>query len=250
MKKLTAVLFTVGVAASMALTGCGSKKESLDEKDTLVMATNAEFPPYEYYDGDTIIGIDAEIAQAVCDELGKELVIEDMAFDSIITAVTSGKVDFGAAGMTITEDRKKNVLFTDTYAQASQVIIVKEGSDVVTPDDLTGKTIGVQLGTTGDIYAADVKDATVERYNKGFEAIQSLLTDKVDCVVIDQEPAKVFVKENDGLVILEEHFTDEEYAIAVAKDNEELQKAINEALEVLKESGKLDEIINKYITAE
>lgn len=250
MKKLTAVLLTVGVAASMALAGCGSKKESLDEKDTLVMATNAEFPPYEYYDGNTIIGIDAEIAQAICDELGKELVIEDMAFDSIITAVTSGKVDFGAAGMTITPEREKNVLFTDTYAQASQVVIVKEGSDIKTPDDVAGKKIGVQLGTTGDIYASDLEDTTVERYNKGFEAVQSLLTDKIDCVIIDQEPAKVFVEQNEGLVILEEHFTDEEYAIAVAKNNEELQEAINGALASLKESGKLDEIINKYITAE
>ncbi len=250
MKKLTAVLLTVGVAASMALAGCGSKKESLDEKDTLVMATNAEFPPYEYYDGNTIIGIDAEIAQAICDELGKELVIEDMAFESIIPAVTSGKADFGAAGMTITPEREKNVLFTDTYAQASQVVIVKEGSDIKTPDDVAGKKIGVQLGTTGDIYASDLEDTTVERYNKGFEAVQSLLTDKIDCVIIDQEPAKVFVEQNEGLVILEEHFTDEEYAIAVAKDNEELQEAINGALASLKESGKLDEIINKYITAE
>ena len=250
MKKLTAVLLTVGVAASMALAGCGSKKESLDEKDTLVMATNAEFPPYEYYDGNTIIGIDAEIAQAICDELGKELVIEDMAFESIIPAVTSGKADFGAAGMTITPEREKNVLFTDTYAQASQVVIVKEGSDIKTPDDVAGKKVGVQLGTTGDIYASDLEDTTVERYNKGFEAVQSLLTDKIDCGIIDQEPAKVFVEQNEGLVILEEHFTDEEYAIAVAKDNEELQEAINGALASLKESGKLDGIINKYITAE
>lgn len=246
MKKFVTVLLAVSVLASLG--GCG-KKSSLD-KDTLVMATNAEFPPYEYYEGDEIIGIDAEIAQAICDELGKELKIEDMAFDSIITAVSSGKADFGAAGMTVTEDRKKNVLFTDTYAQASQVVIVKEGSDIATPDDLAGKTIGVQLGTTGDIYVSDVEGATVERYNKGFEAVQSLLTDKIDAVVIDQEPAKVFVQENEGLVILEEHFTDEEYAIAVAKDNEELQKAINEALAKLKESGKLDEIVAKYITAE
>ena len=147
-------------------------------------------------------------------------------------------------------DPTAEVRFTDTYAQASQVVIVKEGSDIATPDDLAGKTIGVQLGTTGDIYVSDVEGATVERYNKGFEAVQSLLTDKIDAVVIDQEPAKVFVQENEGLVILEEHFTDEEYAIAVAKDNEELQKAINEALAKLKESGKLDEIVAKYITAE
>ena len=246
MKKLVVILLAVCMAA--AFIGCG--KESSMDKDTLVMATNAEFPPYEYYEGDDIVGIDAEIAQAICDEMGKELVIEDMAFDSIITAVTSGKADFGAAGMTVTEDRLKNVNFTDTYAHASQVVIVKEGSDITCVDDLVGKTIGVQLGTTGDIYAGDIEDAAIERYNKGFEAVQSLLTDKIDAVIIDQEPAKVFVSENEGLQILEEHFTDEDYAIAIAKDNEELVEAMNEALASLKESGKLDEIIGKYIQAE
>ncbi len=246
MKKLVVALLTVCMAA--AFVGCG--KESSLDKDTLVMATNAEFPPYEYYEGEEIVGIDAEIAQAICDELGKELVIEDMAFDSIITAVTSGKADFGAAGMTVTEDRLKNVNFTDTYAHASQVVIVKEDSPIASVADLTGKTIGVQLGTTGDIYAGDVEGATIERYNKGFEAVQSLLTDKIDAVIIDQEPAKVFVAENEGLIILEEHFTDEDYAIAIAKDNEELVEAFNEALATLKESGKLDEIVNKYIQAE
>lgn len=247
MKKLTAVLLTVSVLAAMALTGCG--KKSAMEKDTLVMATNAEFPPYEYYEGDTIVGIDAEIAQAICDELGKELVIEDMAFDSIISAIQSGKADFGAAGMTVDEDRLKNVAFTDPYAKASQVVIVKEDSDIKTVADVEGKKIGVQLGTTGDMYAGDVSD-DVERYNKGFEAVQSLLTGKIDCVIIDQEPAKVFVSENEGLVILEEHFTDEDYAIALPKEDEELEKAFNEALAKLKESGKLDEIVAKYISAE
>ena len=246
MKKLVVALLAVCMAATIL--GCG-KKGSMD-KDTLVMATNAEFPPYEFYEGDEIVGIDAEIAQAICDELGKELVIEDMAFDSIITAVTSGKADFGAAGMTVTEDRLKNVNFTDTYAYASQVVIVKEGSPITCVDDLVGKTIGVQLGTTGDIYAGDVEGATIERYNKGFEAVQSLLADKIDAVIIDQEPAKVFVSENAGLIILEEHFTDEEYAIAIAKDNEELVEAFNEALAKLEESGKLDEIVGKYIQAE
>lgn len=245
MKKLVVVLLTACMAA--AFVGCGSKS-SLD-KDTLVMATNAEFPPYEYHEGDEIVGIDVEIAQAICDELGKELVIEDMAFDSIITAVTTGKADFGAAGMTVTEDRLKNVAFTDTYTKASQVVIVKEGSDIATPDDIVGKAVGVQLGTTGDIYVSDM-DVAIERYNKGFEAIQSLLTDKIDAVVIDQEPAKVFVSENEGLVILEDHFTDEDYAIAIAKDNTELVEAFNDALVSLKESGKLDEIIGKYIQAE
>lgn len=246
MKKLVTALLVTCMAA--AFVGCG--KESSLDKDILVMATNAEFPPYEYHEGDAIVGIDVEIAQAICDELGKELVIEDMAFDSIITAVTTGKADFGAAGMTVTPGREKNVSFTETYTKASQVVIVKEGSDIATPDDISGKVVGVQLGTTGDIYVSDMEDVEVERYNKGFEAIQSLLTDKIDAVVIDQEPAKVFVSENEGLIILEEHFTDEDYAIAVAKDNTELVDAFNDALATLKESGKLDEIIGKYIQAE
>lgn len=223
---------------------------TLAEDGKLIMATNAEFPPYEYYEGDEIVGIDAEIAAAVAEELGLELQIEDMAFDAIITAVTSGKADIGAAGMTVTPDREANVSFTNTYATASQVVIVKEDSEIASPDDLTGKSIGVQLGTTGDIYAEDVEDATVERFNKGFEAVQSLLSDRIDAVVIDEQPAKVFVEQNTGLKILPDKFTEEEYAIACAKDNTALTDAINSALESLKSSGKLDEIVAKYISAD
>ena len=196
LKKLVSVLLVAACVFSLA--ACGSKDDSKDSgdskkdsKDTLVMATNAEFPPYEFHEGDDVVGIDADIARAIGEEMGMEVKIEDMAFDSIIPAVTSGKADFGAAGMTVTEDRKKNVDFTDTYATATQVIIVKEGSDIAGPDDLTGKKIGVQLGTTGDIYADDIEDAEVERYNKGFEAVQALTQDKIDAVVIDGEPAKV-----------------------------------------------------------
>ena len=217
---------------------------------TLVMATNAEFPPYEYYEGENVVGIDADIAAAVADKLGMELKIEDMAFDSIIPAVTFGKADIGLAGMTVTEDRLENVDFSDTYAHATQVVIVKEDSDIASPDDLEGKKIGVQLGTTGDIYAGDIKDATVERYNKGFEAVQALAQGKIDAVVIDGEPAKVFVKENEGLKMLDEAFTKEDYAIAVAKGNDELLDKINTALGELKDSGELDKIVDKYITAE
>lgn len=214
------------------------------------MATNAEFPPYEFRDGDKIVGIDAEVAQAIADKLGMELKIEDMAFDSIIPAVTSGKADFGAAGLTVTEDRKKNVDFTDTYAKATQVIMVKEDSDVAGPDDLEGKKIGVQLGTTGDMYAGDIKDAEVERYNKGFEAVQAVQQGKIDAVVIDGEPAKEFVKQAEGIKILDEAFTEEEYALAVDKGNDDLLKKINDALNELKENGKLDEIVDKYINAD
>ncbi|MGN1378032.1 MAG: basic amino acid ABC transporter substrate-binding protein [Dorea sp.] len=255
MKKLMSTLLIAACVFSLA--ACGSKKEETESKeeagkesDTLVMATNAEFPPYEYYEGDEVVGIDAEIAQAIADELGMTLKIEDMAFDSIIPAVTSGKADFGAAGMTVTEDRKKNVDFTDTYATATQVIIVKEDSDIAGPDDLVGKKIGVQLGTTGDIYAGDIEDAEVEQYNKGFEAVQALTQGKIDAVVIDGEPAKEFVAQAEGLKILDEAFTEEEYAIAVAKGNDDLREKINDALAKLKESGKIDEIVAKYISAD
>ena len=182
--------------------------------------------------------------------MGMTLKIEDMAFDSIIAAVSSGKADIGVAGMTITPEREENISFTDTYAHATQVIIVKEDSEIAGPDDLAGKTVGVQLGTTGDIYVEDIEDATIERYNKGFEAVQALTDGKIDAVVIDGEPAKEFVKDAEGLKILDEAFTEEDYAIAVAKDNTELLDKINGALADLKESGKLDEIIAKYITSD
>ena len=254
MKKLLSALLIAACVCSMAACGSKSNEEAegsvAAEGGVLVMATNAEFPPYEYHEGDAIVGIDADIAAAIAEELGMELKIEDMAFDSIIPAVKSGKADFGAAGMTVTEDRKVNVDFTDSYATATQVIIVQEGSDIAGPDDLAGKKIGVQLGTTGDIYVEDVEDAEIERYNKGFEAVQALVDGKIDAVVIDGEPAKEFVKAAEGLAILDEAFTEEEYAIAVKKDNTELLDQINTALSNLKESGKLDEIVGKYIVAE
>jgi len=216
----------------------------------LVMATNAEFPPYEYHDNNQIVGIDVDIATAIARELGMELEVEDISFDAIIPAVQSGKADFGAAGMTVNDDRKVNVDFTNTYAKATQVIIVKQDSDIATVDDLAGKTIGVQLGTTGDIYAEDIEGATLERYNKGFEAVQALLQDKIDAVVIDGEPAKVFVEQNTELKLLAEPLTEEEYAICVKKGNTELLDKMNAALAKLEESGELQAIIDKYITAE
>ncbi len=247
--KLSQILLFAFVLLGIALFACPAAV-SANSGGKLIMATNAEFPPYEYYEGEDIVGIDAEIAQAIADEMGMELQIEDMAFDAIITAVTSGKADFGAAGMTVTEDRLKSVNFSDTYTKSAQVIIVKENSPISTPDDLIGKKIGVQLGTTGDLYSADIENATIERYNKGFEAVQSLLSDKIDAVIIDQEPAAVFVSQNKGLKLTDEEFTTEEYALAIAKDNEELLEKVNAALANLKDSGKLDEIKAKYINAD
>ena len=154
------------------------------------------------------------------------------------------------AGMTVTEDRKQNINFSDPYTEAAQVIVVKSDSDVESPDDLEGKTIGVQIGTTGDIYAEDIEGATIERYSKYFEAINALVQGKIDAVIVDREPGKVFVSENAELKMIDEEFTVEEYAIGVAKENTELLDQINASLKKLKESGKIDEIINKYITAE
>ena len=279
-KKVLALTMAALMAASLTACGGGAKETTAadttaaDTADTtaaekteetsaeaagteaaggvLVMATNAEFPPYEYHDGGEIVGIDAEIAKAIADELGMELEIEDIAFDSIIPEITSGKADMGLAGMTATEDRKQSVDFTDTYAKASQKIIVKEDSAIASPDDLTGVIVGVQQGTTGDIYVSDLEadGTTVERYNKGFEAVQALSQGKIDAVVIDGEPAKTFVAQTEGLKILEESFTDEEYAIAVKKGNTELLEKINGALKTLKDNGTLDEIVAKYIKAE
>ena len=218
----------------------------------LTMATNAEFPPYEFHDGGEIVGIDVEIAEAIAEKLGMTLEIEDIAFDSIIPEVDSGKADIGLAGMTVSEDRLKNVDFSEPYTTASQVIIVKNESDIAGPDDLAGKYIGVQLGTTGDIYASDYEEegSTIERYSKGFEAVQAMMQGKIDAVVIDLEPAKVFVSENEGIKILDEALTVEEYAIAVKKGNTELVEKLNGALAELKDSGELQAIIDKYISAE
>lgn len=240
MKKLVASVLAGAMVLSFGMT-------AMAEENVLVMATNAEFPPYEYHEGDEIVGIDAEVAALIAEELGMTLEIEDMAFDSVLAAVQSGKADIAMAGITVTEERKQAVSFTDTYTKATQMIIVQEDSEIAGPDDLTGKTIGVQLGTTGDIYVEDVEDATVERYNKGFEAVQALMQGKIDAVVIDGEPAKVFVEQNEGIKLLDEAFTEEEYAIAVAKDNEELLEQINGALATLKENGEFDKVVAKYI---
>ena len=245
MKKIISLLLAVVLTFSCVamLTSCSG-----GDDNTLVMATNAEFPPYEYYEGDQIVGIDAEFAAAIAEKLGMELKIEDMAFDSIIPAVQSGKADFGAAGMTVTEDRMLQVDFSDTYYTGRQVIIVMGGNtEIKTPDDLEGKKIGVQQGTTGDIYISDdYGEENVERYNKGFEAVQALTQGKIDAVVIDDQPAKTFVKENDGLVILDTEYVEEDYALCFKKDSDLVEK-VNGAIAELKADGTFDKIIDKYI---
>ena len=248
MKRILSAAAVFVLAGSM-LAGCGS---SSSDENTLVMATNATFPPYEYVEGDEIVGIDPEIAAAIADELGMELQIEDVEFDSIVAGVASGKYDMGMAGMTVDPERLESVNFSDSYATGIQSIIVKEGSPIQSVDDLSSSTkIGVQQGTTGAQYAADDygQDAVVN-FNKGADAVQALVTDKVDCVIIDNEPAKSFVEANPGLKILDTEYAVEDYAICVAKDNDELLDKINDALAKLKKDGTLDEIINKYIPSD
>lgn len=247
MKKVFALILAVALVACMFV-GCGAAEE---ESTTLIMATNAEFPPYEYFEDEAIVGIDAEIAQAICDKLGYNLQIDNMEFGAIISAVTSGKADFGMAGMTVTEERLESVNFSDVYAVGVQVVIVKEGSDIASLDDLAGKKIGVQENTTGDIYSTDeFGDEFIERYPKGSDAVLALTQGKIDAVIIDNEPAKNFVASNEGLVILDTEYAVEDYAIAVSKDNEDLLKDINAALAELTADGTLDKIVAKYIPAE
>ena len=227
--------------------------------ETLKMGTNAAFPPYEFYDDETgaIVGIDAEVAAAIAEKLGYELEIVDMEFTAIINAVVSGKVDFGMAGMTVTEERLQSVDFTTSYATGIQSVIVPEGSVITTVDDLFAEganyKVGVQLGTTGDIYCSgDIEEAglgTVERYNNGTDAVLALTAGKVDCVVIDNQPAIKYVEANEGLKILDTSYAVEDYAICLAKDSE-LTAKINAALEELIADGTVQAIVDKYIVAE
>ncbi len=251
MKKIIAILLAVAMLACFA--GCGAKEET-DNK--LVMATNAEFPPYEYHEGDDIVGIDAEIAAAIAEKLGMELEIADVAFDSIIPGVQEGKYDMGMAGMTVTDERLEKVAFSDTYAKGVQVVIVKEGGDIKSLDDVEGKKVGVQQGTTGDIYASSsVEDGgygeeNVTKYENGALAVEALKAGKVDCVIIDNEPAKAYVKANEGLAILDTEYANEDYAICFAKENTELQKKVNDALKELIADGSVQKIVDKYINTD
>lgn len=257
MKKFLAVLLAA-LMICISFVACSSEKKSddtntdTDTQETLTMATNAEFPPYEYKEGDNVVGIDAEVAQAIADKLGMKLEIVDTKFDAIIPGVQSGKYDMGMAGMTVTPEREQSVSFSDSYATGIQSIIVKQGSDIKSVDDLSEKTkIGVQLGTTGDIYAKDdFGDEAVQEYDKGADAVQALLAGKIDCVIIDNEPAKSFVAANEGLEILKTSYAEEDYAICFKKDNTELQTKVNDALKELIADGTVQKIVDKYITAD
>ena len=265
MKRIIVMLLSAAMllTAAAVMSGCSEKGEKL------VMATNAAFPPYEFKEDDgSYAGIDVEIAGLIAEKLGMELQIEDVEFGSIVGGVESGKYDMGMAGLTVTDERKESVNFTESYATGIQVVIVPENSEYTSFEDFytgfdeetekptgvkDGIKIGVQQDTTGDIYSSDVPEKwgfgedNVIRYKTGADAVQALLSEKVTAVIIDNEPAKSYVKANDGLKILDGEYTNEDYAICVSKENDELLEKLDKALSELKSEGKIDEIVNKYI---
>ena len=275
MKKISRRSFLAAAAvsaAALALTACGGASSSVASSvassaaasssasgslatvvaGKLTMATNATFPPYEMTtDAGTIEGIDVDTAQAIADKLGLELQIDDMDFDAALLSVQQGKADIAMAGITVTDERMAVMSFSDSYATGIQSVIVPEGSDIASVDDLAGKKIGTQRGTTGYLYCSDDfgEDAVVA-YDNGLTAVQALNNGQVDAVVIDNEPAKAYVESNPGLKILDTSYAEEDYAIGMNKSNTALLEAVNAALEELKADGTLQSIVDKYITAE
>lgn len=237
MKKIIVLLCMI-----MLVAGCGKKDDS-----KLIMVTEAGFAPYEYYSNGEIVGVDVDIAKEVAASMGKELVIKDIAFDSIINEVKTGKADFGAAGISYNEKRAKNVDFTINYSTSKQVVIVKNDSGITNIGDINGKKIAVQLGSIADTYVSSTyKDASVVRQKKYLAAIEDLNTGKVDCVVMDLLPAEQILKTNSGLKILDGALVEDSYGMIVKKGNKELLNNINKVLEKLKNEGKIDEYIIKH----
>ncbi|MDE6260862.1 MAG: ABC transporter substrate-binding protein [Oscillospiraceae bacterium] len=266
MKKFAAML----LAMTMVLALCACSNKGADgtqpaqggnqfttvEEGKLHMATNAKFPPYEMVTDDGgFEGIDVEVATEIAKKLGLELVVDDQAFTAALTAAANGQSDIVMAGVTVNDERKETLAFTDTYATGVQVVIVKEGSDV-TMDNLGEKMIGCQKGTTGYIYASDTPENGgygedhVIGYDNGAMAVEALKGGQIDCVIIDNEPAKAFVAANEGLTLLEGNWVLEDYAIGVKKDNTALLDAVNGALKELIADGTVQKIVDKYIPAE
>lgn len=244
MKKLGSVLLVTMLMAGV-LTGCKD-----DSENVLRVGTNAEFPPFEYIGEDgNPDGFDIALIKAIGEKIGYEVQIENMEFASLVGSIGT-KTDVAIAGMTVDEERKQSVDFSDPYYDAVQYVIVKEGSDIKTAADLEGKTIGVQLGTTGDFAVEEIKDATAAQYNKAVDAVNDLLNGRVDCVIVDKNPALVFEAEYEGIVALPGDGFDfelEQYAIAIKKGNTELTEKINKALAELKEDGTYDKLVKEYI---
>ncbi len=215
-----------------------------DRDDKLIMVTEAGFAPYEYYSDGKIVGVDVDIAREIANEMGKELVVKDVAFDSIITEVKSGKSDIGAAGISYTEERSKQVDFSHDYTKSRQVVVVRGNSSINIVKDIGKKKIAVQLGSIADSYVSEeFPNNTIVRQKKYLAAIQDLKDNKVSCVVMDELPARAILNENNGLRILDEALAEDSYGIIVDKGNKELLEVVNRVIDRLKSNGKIDEFI-------
>ena len=277
MKKLLAVLLATVMTMSL-LTACSSNKAAETTKETeatgtteaaetteaaasealsdgvLTVGTNAEFPPFEYVDDNgEPDGFDMALIKAVGEKLGVKVEVENMEFASLISSIGS-KIDVAIAGMTVTDERKESVDFSDSYYEAVQYVILPEGSEIATADDLKNKAIGVQLGTTGDFIASDIEGATVSQYNKAVDAVNDLINGRVECVIIDKNPALVFEGKFEGQITAVDgaqfDFEPEQYAIAMPKGDTALVEQVNKALEEIKADGTFDELVKTYIEAE
>lgn len=236
MKKILIVLFIV-----IGCCGCNREEEEL------IMVTEASFAPYEYYSDGKIVGVDVEIAKEIALELGKKLVVKDVAFDSIIHEVKSGKADIGIAGISYSEERAKQVDFSVDYASSKQVVIVRNDSFIEEIADIRNKKIAVQLGSVADMYVSDIyKEKNIVRQKKYLAAIQDLIDNKVDCVVMDELPAIELVEKNSNIKVLNEPLAEDNYGIIVDKGNEELLIVVNTVIDRLKKEGKIEEFILKY----
>ena len=245
MKKV--ILFLLALVMVFSFAACAPKDENQKAvSGKLTMATNAEFPPFEYLENGEMVGADIELAKAIAEHLGMELEISNIDFDAALTGAATGKYDMAVAGITADDERRQNMNFTDAYYKASQAIIVKADSEIKTAEDLKGKTISCQEGTTGEQYLLD-DEYSIQSFKTGAEAVAALTAGKVDAVVIDDAVAKALsAQQNGATVVLEEALTKEEYAIALKLGNDELTNKINEALRALKANGKLAEIFDKY----
>ena len=240
MKKIFSIVLVVCMCMAL-MVGCTGSKSNV-----ITMATNAEFPPFEYLEGEEIVGADIEIAQAIAEKLGCELEVTNIDFDAALTGAATGKYDMAVAGITATEDRRANMNFSDDYYKASQAIIVIADSEIKTAADIKGKVVSCQEGTTGEQYLLD-NGFEIQSYKTGAEAISALTAGKVDAVVIDNAVAKALSEKQEGkTVVLDEALTEEKYAIAIKKGNDEFTAKVNEALAELKSEGKLAEIFAKY----
>lgn len=236
MKRIYVLLF---ICCLFILTGCGKRNSN-----ELIMVTEAGFAPYEYYENSEVVGVDVDIAREIAKEMGKTLVIKDIAFDSIINEVKTGKADFGAAGISYSEERAKNVDFSINYAVSKQVVIVKNDSSITNINSIGNKKIAVQLGSVADTFVTDEYDeATIVRQKKYLAAIEDLKVGKVDCVVMDELPAKEIVNSNTGIKILNGALTNDSYGMVVKKGNKELLEVINKVLNRLSSDGSIDRYI-------